>query len=642
MNKNLKNALVWLSIFGFLFMMANPFDGRLGANAPVELPYSSFMTSVKSGDVKSVVIRNNTSKLTGDLNDGKTFTCIIPFDSKMVEVLLDNKVEVHVESGDTGWGFILSQLLPWLPMLLIIGLMVYSSRQMQNGGKGGGAGGPLGLGKSKAKMFQEKKVKVTFDDVAGIDEAKAELEEIVDFLKSPAKFQRLGGKIPRGVLLVGAPGNGKTLLARAIAGEAGVPFFSISGSEFVEVFVGVGASRVRDMFEHAKKSSPCIIFIDEIDAVGRQRDSVMRGGNDEREQTLNQLLVEMDGFEENQGIIVLAATNRPDVLDAALLRPGRFDRRISVQYPDMNGREKILNVHVKNVPLSPDVDLKTIARGTPGFSGAELANLVNEAALLAARSNKLAVSMDDFEMAKDKVLMGSERKSMSMTDEEKKFTAYHEAGHAIITLLVPCSDPIHKVTIIPRGGALGMVMRLPEKDKFSISKTELLSDIKVSMGGRVAEELIFGKEKITTGASQDIKSATNIAKKMIINWGMSDKLGFRNFYEGQGYFSEPSDKVSEKTSEIIDSEIREIMDSCYSEVTALMKANINALESIVNALMEYETLTGDEVRKIFHGESIFREEKIDDSGDFLLGGMPDTNESKNDDDIEITEKKEEC
>jgi cell division protease FtsH len=603
--------------------MTNPFDGKMFGEAPKEMTYSAFINTARNGEIKKVMIRNNTSKILGYTSNDKFFTCVTPNDPRMVQILLDNNVDVKVDSGENGWSFFFSQLLPWLPMLLIVGIMIYSSRQMQ-GGKGGG--GPLGLGKSKARMFQEKKIKVTFDDVAGIDEAKAELEEIVDFLKNPQKFQRLGGKIPRGVLLVGAPGNGKTLLARAIAGEAGVPFFSISGSDFVEVFVGVGASRVRDMFEHAKKGAPCIIFIDEIDAVGRQRDSVMRGGNDEREQTLNQLLVEMDGFEENQGVIVLAATNRPDVLDPALLRPGRFDRRISVQYPDMNGREKILKVHVKNVPLSPDVDLKTIARGTPGFSGAELANLINEAALLAASSNKLAVSMSDLEIAKDKVLMGSERKSMIMSEEEKKFTAYHEAGHAIVALLVPASDPIHKITIIPRGGALGMVMRLPEKDKVSVSKTELLSDIKVFMGGRVAEELVFGPENITTGASQDIKAATGIAKKMVINWGMSNKLGFRNFYENNGvYFGDSSEKVSEKTSETIDAEIKAIMDSCYEEVSNIVTTHKKELENIVKALMEYETLTGTEVKQIFEGGEITRKSPEED-GEFTLGGLPNNAE----------------
>ncbi len=620
----MKNTLVWLLIFGILFLMTNPFDERMLGSPTKELPYSSFISLVKKGNVKDVLIRNNTSRVVGHTDDNKIFTTVVPYDNEMVKTLLDNDVVVNVNSGDTGWSFILSQLLPWLPMLLIIGLMIYSSRQI-NGGKGGmGGGGPLGLGKSKARMFEEKNVKVTFDDVAGIDEAKAELEEIVDFLKQPQKFQKLGGKIPRGVLLVGAPGNGKTLLARAIAGEAGVPFFSISGSDFVEVFVGVGASRVRDMFEHAKKNAPCIVFIDEIDAVGRRRDSVMRGGNDEREQTLNQLLVEMDGFNENQGVIVLAATNRSDVLDPALLRPGRFDRRISVQYPDMMGREKILRVHVKNVPLSPDVDLKTIARGTPGFSGAELANLINEAALLAARSNKLAVSMQDLEKAKDKVLMGAERKSISITDEEKKLTAYHEAGHALVALLVPSTAPIHKVTIIPRGEAIGMVMRLPEKDKVSVSKTELISDIKIAMGGRVAEEIVFGPDKVTTGASQDIKSATDIAKNMIVNWGMSDKLGFRNF-DNEYYYTEGFEKISEKTSEIIDSEIKELMNTCYKEVHELLTSNKNKLDKIVKALLEYETLTGAEVKAICNDEPITRTQS-EPQEEFLLGGLPNASE----------------
>jgi cell division protease FtsH len=627
--KNAKSILVWLCLIGFLLLLANPFDTKLFGANPIELSYSAFMKETTDGNVKEVLIRNSSSRIVGALKNGKFFFAITPMDIKMVDKLLKNNVEVKVDTGESGWGFIISQILPWLPMLLIIGLMVYSSRQMQSGGKGGlGGSGPLGIGKTKAKMFQAKKVNVTFKDVAGIDEAKQELEEIVDFLKNPQKFQRLGGRIPRGALLVGDPGNGKTLLARAIAGEAGVPFYSISGSDFVEVFVGVGASRVRDMFENAKKNSPCIVFIDEIDAVGRRRDSAMRGGNDEREQTLNQLLVEMDGFDEKQGVIVLSATNRPDVLDPALLRPGRFDRRITVQYPDMSGREKILKVHSKNIPLSPDVNLKTIARGTPGFSGAELANLVNEAALLAARENKLAVSMKDFEMAKDKVIMGTERKSMSMTDDEKKFTAYHESGHALIALLVPASDPIHKVTIIPRGGALGMVVRLPEKDKISVSKAELISNIKVAIGGRAAEEIIFGENNITTGASQDIKQATKIAKNMIIKWGMSKKLGFRSFYDSDGYYLEASDQISQKTSETIDKEIKELIDEAYQEVKSLVLENRNKLESIAKYLLERETLTGDEVRKIFDGQTLeAQEEPQDSASEFSLGGIPNSLDS---------------
>ena len=628
MNKTTKSIIDWVLIIGAVLLVTSLIDGRFGGNSKKEFSYSKFISSVEEGLVGEVQIKTMSSKLTGRLKDGGIFTTIVPQDVKMVERLLDNKVEVNVDSGESGWGMILSQIFSWLPVILIIGFLIYSSRQMQNGGRGG-SGGPLGIGKAKTKMFQPKKVNVTFDDVAGIDEAKQELEEVVDFLKAPQKFQRLGGKIPRGVLLVGDPGNGKTLLARAIAGEAGVPFFSISGSDFVEVFVGVGASRVRDMFENAKKSSPCIIFIDEIDAVGRRRDTAMRGGNDEREQTLNQLLVEMDGFDENQGVIILAATNRPDVLDPALLRPGRFDRRISVQYPDMTGREKILQVHIKNVPVSPDVDLKTIARGTPGFSGAELANLVNEAALLAARDNKLAVTMKDFELAKDKVIMGAERKSMSMSDEEKKFTAYHESGHALIALLVPASDPIHKVTIIPRGGALGMVVRLPEKDKISISKTELMSNIKVAMGGRAAEEVIFGDGNITTGASQDIRQATSIAKKMIIKWGMSEKLGFRSFYDSEGYYFEASDQVSQKTAETIDAEIKALMDSAYKEVKELVLKHKNELERITSKLLEMETLTGDDVKKIFNGEAIDVPIEIKDSAkEFSLGGLPNSSDKE--------------
>lgn len=628
MKRNTKNILSWAFLIGILFLMTSPFDSKILGGGPQELTYSKFINEVSSGNVKEIFIRTTTSKISGVLSNGKIFTTTAPNDPKMIEKLLDHDVDVKVDAGDSGWGYLFSTLIQWFPILLLIGLMIYSSRQMQGGGKGGIGGGPLGIGKSRAKMFQPKKVKVTFADVAGIDEAKQELEEIVDFLKAPQKFQRLGGKIPRGVLLVGDPGNGKTLLARAIAGEANVPFFSISGSDFVEVFVGVGASRVRDIFETAKKNSPCIIFIDEIDAVGRRRDSGMRGGNDEREQTLNQLLVEMDGFDENQGVIVLSATNRADILDPALLRPGRFDRRITVQYPDMNGREKILKVHTKNVPLSPDVDLKTVARGTPGFSGAELANLVNEAALLAAREDKLSVTMKDFEMAKDKVIMGAERKSISMTDEEKRNTAYHESGHALIALLMPQSDPIHKVTIIPRGGALGMVVRLPEKDKVSVSKTELLSNIRVAMGGRAAEEVFFGIENITTGASQDLKQATKIAKNMIIKWGMSEKLGLRTFYDSDGYYMEASDQISQKTSEVIDAEVKNLVDQAYDEVKKLILENRPKLEEIAGKLLERETLTGDEVRAIFEGRELVQHQDSDDSlDDFKLGGLPSSDEN---------------
>ncbi|MDR0942547.1 MAG: ATP-dependent zinc metalloprotease FtsH [Holosporales bacterium] len=626
MKRNTKNILSWIILIGILFLLANPFDGKFLRNGQQELSYSQFMKEASNGNVKEVLVRNSSSKITGLLQNGKIFSTITPNDLKMIDKLLKNDVEIKVDTGESGWGFLISILIQWFPIILLVGLMIYSSRQMQSGGKGGIGGGALGLGKAKAKMFQAKKVNVTFADVAGIDEAKQELEEIVDFLKSPQKFQRLGGKIPRGVLLVGDPGNGKTLLARAIAGEANAPFFSISGSDFVEVFVGVGASRVRDMFENAKKHSPCIVFIDEIDAVGRRRDSSMRGGNDEREQTLNQLLVEMDGFDEKQSVIVLAATNRADILDPALLRPGRFDRKITVEYPDMAGREKILKVHSKDVPLSPDVNLKTIARGTPGFSGAELANLVNEAALLAAKKNNLSVSMKDFEMAKDRVMMGAERKSMSMTNEEKKNTAYHEAGHALIALLVPQCDPIHKVTIIPRGGALGMVVRLPEKDKFSITKTELLSNIKVALGGRVAEEMIFGEENITTGASQDIKQATKTAKNMIIKWGMSDDLGLRSFYDSDGYYLEASDQISQTTSETMDKEIKKIIDAAYNDVKKMMTKHRDKLEIIAQKLIEYETLTGEEVKLIFEGKELQRKEEEDNNmiNEFKLGGLPNS------------------
>jgi cell division protease FtsH len=602
--KNLKNALSWSVLVLGLILLTVPFDGKFLGASTQELTYSRFIRAVSDGAVREVSIRNSTSKITGVLSSGQMFSTVAPIDLKMVDRLLDNGVEIHVDSGESGWGYLMSILMQWFPILLLIGLMIYSSRQMRSGNKGGIGGGPLGIGKARSKMLQQQKVNVTFDDVAGIDEAKQELEEIVDFLKSPEKFQRLGGKIPRGVLLVGDPGNGKTLLARAIAGEANVPFYSISGSDFVEVFVGVGASRVREVFEHAKKHVPCIVFIDEIDAVGRRRDTSMRGANDEREQTLNQLLVEMDGFDEKQGVIVLAATNRADILDPALLRPGRFDRRIMVQYPDMNGRAKILTVHSKNVPLDEDVDLQTIARGTPGFSGAELANLVNEAALLAARGNQSHVTMCDFERAKDKVIMGAERRSMSMTDEEKRNTAYHEAGHALIALLVPQCDPIHKVTIIPRGGALGMVVRLPEKDKFSITRTELLSNIRVALGGRAAEELIFGDENITTGASQDIKQATQTAKNMVIKWGMNSTLGLRSFYDSDGYYLEASDQISPKTSEVIDMEIRSIINDAHEEVRDMLAKHREELESIADALLERETLSGDDVRMIFDGKKL--------------------------------------
>ncbi|MGB3723877.1 MAG: ATP-dependent zinc metalloprotease FtsH, partial [Pacificimonas sp.] len=498
-------------------------------------------------------------------------------------------------------------LINMLPMALLIGIWIFFMRQMQSGaGKGA-----MGFGKSRAKMLTEKSGKVTFDDVAGIDEAREELQEIVDFLKDPSKFARLGGKIPKGALLVGSPGTGKTLLARAIAGEAEVPFFSISGSDFVEMFVGVGASRVRDMFEQAKKSAPCIIFIDEIDAVGRHRGAGVGGGNDEREQTLNQLLVEMDGFDANEGIIIVAATNRPDVLDPALLRPGRFDRQVVVPRPDIEGREKILEVHMKKVPLAPDVVSRTIARGTPGFSGADLANLVNEAALMAARLGKRLVGMADFEMAKDKVMMGSERKSMVMTEDEKKMTAYHEAGHALVSVHEPASDPIHKATIIPRGRALGMVMRLPERDEYSYHRDKMHANLAVAMGGRVAEEIIFGYDKVSSGASGDIQYATDLARNMVTQWGMSDKLGpvmlsegQQEVFLGQGYTQQKP--VSEQTAQLIDAEVKSIVERGLARANEVLKGNEDQLHALAGALLEYETLSGDEIDKLLKGEDLDR------------------------------------
>jgi cell division protease FtsH len=499
-------------------------------------------------------------------------------------------------------------LLSWFPMLLLIGVWIFFMRQMQSGG-----GKAMGFGKSKARMLTEKVGRVTFDDVAGIDEAKEELEEVVEFLRDPQKFQRLGGKIPKGCLLVGPPGTGKTLLARAIAGEANVPFFTISGSDFVEMFVGVGASRVRDMFEQGKKNAPCIIFIDEIDAVGRHRGAGLGGGNDEREQTLNQLLVEMDGFEANEGVILIAATNRPDVLDPALLRPGRFDRQVVVPNPDVLGREKILRVHMRKVPLAPDVDPKVIARGTPGFSGADLANLVNEAALLAARGGKRVVTMADFENAKDKVMMGAERRSMVMTEEEKALTAYHEAGHALVGLFVPGNDPLHKVTIIPRGRALGVTMNLPEKDRYGFKKAEITAKLAMMFGGRVAEELIYGPENVTTGAGNDIQQATNLARSMVTEWGMSEKLGPLRYNENQdeiflGHSVARSQHISEATAQIIDEEIRRIVDEAEATARKVLEEHMDDLHALAKGLLEFETLSGDEVQKILRGEPIDRGE----------------------------------
>ena len=600
MNKSYRNLFVWLIVGFGLFLFAESFQSQGRA-----VPYSDFLTELDSGKVSAVTIKGTT--IEGKFSDGKAFVTYDPQDPELVKKLIDKKVKLNSDPND---GLLLRLFVNiFLPFLLLFGLWFFAFRQMQVGGSRA-----LSFGKSKAKLNGQK-TKVTFSDVAGIDEAKSEVEEIVDFLKDPRKFKRLGGKIPRGVLLVGSPGTGKTLLARAIAGEADVPFFSISGSEFVEMFVGVGASRVRDMFEQGKKNAPCIIFIDEIDAVGRHRGFGLGGGNDEREQTLNQLLVEMDGFEENDGVIIISATNRPDVLDPALLRPGRFDRQVVVPAPDIKGREKILQVHLKKIPVAEDVDPRVIARGTPGFSGADLASLVNEAALLAARYGRKTVSMDELEEAKDKVMMGSERRSMVMTENEKKLTAYHEAGHAIVALNIPESDPIHKATIIPRGRALGMVMRLPENDRISVSRVKLEADLSVAAGGRIAEEMIFGHDKVTTGASSDIEQATRIAKRMVIEWGMSDKLGFLS-YAGDGaqevflgHSTTSTAKISANTAKVIDEEIREIVDRTYARAKKILEENADALEVLAQGLLEHETLSGEEIRKILEGQKIEKKKR---------------------------------
>ncbi len=566
--------------------------------------YSDFIHSVEHNQVREVVIKGN--QAVGTFLDGKRFLVETPNDPNLVNRLLQNNVRVTAASHEEG-GFSLFQLLvSWFPMILLIGVWVFFLRQMQAGNNRA-----MGFGKSRARLLTEAQGKITFKDVAGVDEAKQEVEEIVDFLKDPRKFQKLGGRIPKGVLLVGNPGTGKTLLARAIAGEAGVPFFSISGSDFVEMFVGVGASRVRDLFEQGKKNAPCIIFIDEIDAVGRHRGAGLGGGNDEREQTLNQLLVEMDGFETNDGVILVAATNRPDVLDPALLRPGRFDRQVVVPLPDINGREAILNVHTRKVPLASDVDTRVIARGTPGFAGADLNNLVNEAALIAARSNKRVVTMSDFEEAKDKIMMGPERRSMAMSDHEKRLTAFHEAGHAIVGYYTEGSDPIHKATIIPRGRALGMVMRLPESDRVSVTLEKLKADLAVAMGGRVAEELVFGAHKITTGASSDISQATQIARKMVMNWGMSHALGPLLYADDQeeiflGHSVARQKNMSDKTAQLIDSEVKALVEGAYTYAKDLLIDKRDGLDLLANNLLELETLTGEEIDHLLKTGKVVR------------------------------------
>ena len=597
-----KNLLLWVTIILVVLLLFNLFQNGNNQKVTTELAYSDFVSSVKAGNIREATISG--SSVSATTTAGRIVTTFSPQGANIVSLLEDSGVRIIGKPVEREVSWILSTLLSWFPMLLLIGVWIFFMRQMQSG-----SGKAMGFGKSKAKLLTEKQGKVTFEDVAGIDEAKTELEEIVEFLKDPAKFQRLGGKIPKGCLLVGPPGTGKTLLARAIAGEAGVPFFTISGSDFVEMFVGVGASRVRDMFEQGKKNAPCIIFIDEIDAVGRHRGAGLGGGNDEREQTLNQLLVEMDGFEANEGVILIEATNRPDVLDPALLRPGRFDRQVVVPNPDILGREKILKVHMRKVPLSDDVQPRTIARGTPGFSGADLANLVNEAALLAARKGRRTVSNLEFEESKDKVMMGSERRSMVMTDEEKRLTAYHEAGHAVVALNCPASDPIHKATIIPRGRALGMVMRLPEGDRISLARDKLFADLRVACGGRIAEEMIFGEEKVTTGASSDIKMVSDTARRMVTEWGLSEKLGFLAYGADEqevflGRSVSQQKNLSDSTAKIIDEEIRNIVDNAYLDARKILKKKKKDLDSIAIALLEYETLTNDDINNVLNGKKL--------------------------------------
>ena len=594
-----KNIILWIVIGLLLIALFNLFQNSSSTNSNSEISFSDFLIAADNGNISEVKIVGN--NVTGFFDDGRSFSTYSPNYPELIGKLSESGVKIVAEPSDRSMHPILSVLLSWFPMLLLIGVWIFFMRQMQSGG-----GKAMGFGKSKAKLLNEAIGKVTFDDVAGIDEAKQELEEVVEFLKDPKKFSRLGGKIPTGALLVGPPGTGKTLLARAIAGEANVPFFSISGSDFVEMFVGVGASRVRDMFEQGKKNAPCIIFIDEIDAVGRHRGAGLGGGNDEREQTLNQLLVEMDGFEANAGVIIVAATNRPDVLDPALLRPGRFDRQITVSNPDIIGRDKILKVHIKKIKVSPKFDSKIIARGTPGFSGADLANLVNEAALLASRKNKRMVTLEDFESAKDKVMMGAERRSMVMSEDEKKLTAYHEAGHAVATLHSPASDPIHKATIIPRGRALGMVMRLPERDQLSMRLDQMKAHLVIATGGRIAEEIIFGKDKITNGAASDIQMVTNLSKKMITEWGMSEKLGNLRYNSDSeevflGHSVAQSKNLSDSTAKLIDDEVRLLADNADKQCRKILQDNIDELHIVAKGLLEYETLSGDEIKDLIKG-----------------------------------------
>jgi len=610
MNPNFRSYAIWIIIGLLLLALYNVFQNNSQRTRSTEITYSELLKQVEQTRVGEVTIAGN--RISGTFSDGGQFHTYAPSDPALVERLRQSSVNIKARPADGEQVTLLGVLLNWFPMLLLIGVWIFFMRQMQSGG-----GRAMGFGKSKAKLLTERQGRVTFDDVAGVEEAKDDLHEIVEFLRDPQKFQRLGGRIPRGALLVGPPGTGKTLIARAVAGEANVPFFTISGSDFVEMFVGVGASRVRDMFEQAKKNAPCIIFIDEIDAVGRHRGAGLGGGNDEREQTLNQLLVEMDGFEANEGIILIAATNRPDVLDPALLRPGRFDRQVVVPRPDIVGRERILKVHVRKVPLAPDVDLKVIARGTPGFSGADLANLVNEAALLAARRNKRLVTQLEFEDGKDKIMMGSERRSMVMTDEEKKLTAYHEAGHAIVALHVPDHDPLHKVTIIPRGQALGVTMSLPEKDRLSYTRQYCISKIAMTFGGREAEILTFGPEKVTNGATGDIQQATQLARAMIMEWGMSEKLGRVRYSSNEqevflGHSVAQSTNMSEETAKLIDGEVREMIEGGEAEARRILTEYRHELEALAIGLLEYETLTGREITDLIAGKPPTRDMSDDE------------------------------
>lgn len=598
-----KNILVWIIV---IVVAGSLYEFMGNEQAKPTITFSEFIKNVDAGQVASVRIQDN--NIHGIYTNGEAFSTFSPNYPNLIDKLTSAGVGIDAQPQDTSGNFFLSILASAFPILLLVGLWFYMMKQM-GGGKGGG--GAFGFGKSKARMLTEKDGVIKFDDVAGVDEAKEEVEEIVDFLKDPKKFQALGGKIPRGVLLSGSPGTGKTLLARAIAGEAGVPFFTISGSDFVEMFVGVGASRVRDMFGDARKHAPCIVFIDEIDAVGRHRGTGMGGGNDEREQTLNQLLVEMDGFQPHEGIIVIAATNRPDVLDPALLRPGRFDRQVVVPLPDLEGRAKIINIHLRKIPVAPDVDTKVVARGTPGFSGADLANLCNEAALIAARKNKKVVTMREMEYAKDKVMMGVERKSMKMDEDERKLTAYHEAGHAIVGNYAPGCDPIHKATIIPRGRALGMVMRLPEKDRYSMTRQKMKSDMAMAMGGRVAEEIIFGYDKVTSGASSDIQYVTNMARSMVKKWGMSDEVGAVFYGDSEenpflGYSLGKNTSVSEDTLKKIDEEVKKLINEAHNYATQILNQHIDKLHALGAALLEYETLSGDEIKVVLEGGKVDR------------------------------------